>query len=558
MKCFKFLSAFLTVSFVFLSLLSLNAASANEKIVILQSGFEEDSFGNWSAMGSKCKLSISDKCSQSGGFSLLTQEREASWSGPCINLTKNIAPNEAYYVKAYSINASKEHTNILMSLKYTSSGGETVYNTVSETEINGDVWTYLEGEFEIPEDFLDLTLYFESPDMETDFYIDDVQIYKYGSASETATTATSKVLLSEEYVFDFEESLEGWIPRGLSSVEISNQFGYSGSCSLYSSERNSFWEGPTVRLDDIPVDKNYIYSAYVMYNGREYEENHDFLIELQYNYNGEEIYSVVAKKNLRKGTWSNITGDFTLPEGASNIYFYIQTDNVEEGTEPDENDLMSFYVDNISILDSTVLNQRKAIKIILECVAGVLILSLFSAVIILAVRKSKATKKAVLSASLDIMTKAYNRNAYEEYIIELENSPKKCKKFYITACDVNFLKYINDKYGHESGDSAIKRCAAVLLKAVGKKGQVFRTGGDEFMCFSRNDPTQNINYELALESKNYEGYPFSAAFGTSHYDKNIDSGNPDIKAIIARSDKEMYINKQEIKKNFNDFFKTDE
>ncbi len=558
MKCIKLLSAFLTVSFGFLSLLSLNAVSANEKILILQSGFEEDSFGNWSAMGNKCKLSISDKCSQSGSSSLLTEERTASWSGPAINLTKNIVPRETFYVKAYSINASKVHTNVLMSLKYSNADGDVTYITLSETEINGDVWKPLEGEFEIPEDFLDLTLYFESPDIETNFYIDDVQIYKYGSASDLLTTSSAEKLSPEEYSFNFEKSLDGWIPRGESSVEISNQFGYSGSCSLYSSKRTNFWEGPAVRLDDILVDKNYIYSAYVMYNGKQYEENHDFLIELQYNYNGEEIYSVVAKKNLQKGTWSNITGDFTLPEGASNVYFYIQTDNIEEGIEPDTDDLMSFYVDNISILDSTVLNQRKTIKMLLKCTAVAVTAVLLGITAVLAVRKSRATKKAVLSASLDMMTKAYNRNAYEEYIAELESFPKKCRKLYITACDVNFLKYINDKYGHESGDSAIKRCASVLLKAVGKNGRVFRTGGDEFMCFSRNDPTQNIKSGLALESKNYEGYPFSIAFGTSHYDKNIDSENPDIKTIIARSDKEMYINKQEIKKNFNEFFKTDE
>lgn len=558
MKFSKILSAFLTVSFGFMSLVSLNVFSSNEKVMILQSDFEEGSFGNWSAMGNKCRLSISDKCSQNGKSSLLTEERTASWSGPSINLTNNIESNETFYVSAHCINTSKEHTNVLMSLKYTNSDGEPTYITLSETEINGDGWTLLEGKFEISENFLDLTIYFESPDMETNFYIDNVEIYKYGSASETVTTKTPEKSLSEERIFDFEESLEGWIPRGESSVEISNQFSYSGSCSLYSSKRNAFWTGPTVRLDDILVDKNYIYSAYVMYNGKQYEENHDFLIELQYNYNGEEIYSVIAKKTLQKGTWSNITGNFTLPEGASNVYLYIQTDNIEEDTEADTNDLMPFYVDNISILDSTVLNQRKMIKLLIKCTVGVVTALLSSFIAVFAIRKSRETKKAILSASLDIMTKAYNRNAYEEYIEELEASPKKCKKFYITACDVNFLKYINDQYGHESGDSAIKRCASVLLKSVGKDGQVFRTGGDEFMCFSRKDPAQNIKSELAIEIQTDEGYPFSIAFGTSHYNKNTDSENPDIKAIIARSDKEMYINKQEIKKNFNEFLKTDE
>lgn len=550
MKYRKILSVIFVVMLSVLPIISLKAA-ADDKVVILESSFDSDSFENWVAFGNNCKLSISSTCSHSGKTSLLTEERSEIWSGPSINILKYIVPRETFYLSAYVLNAEKTTNNISMSLKYTDVNNEEDYITICENEVGGDSWELFEGEFEIPEDISDAILYFESSELETSFYIDDFQMYKYGNASQYTETAVENP--AAEYYFDFENSSENWIPRGGASIEVSDQFGYIGKCSLYTKDRKNFWEGPTVRLDHVQPGKSYIYSAYVMYNGKEYEENHIFLIQLQYNYNGEEKYSVISRKNLQKGTWSNIKGSFTVPEGASNIYFYIQTDNVDENAELNQNDLMSFYVDNVSVLDSAIVNRRKMIKAV-TLIASILIILLAAAFITaLIIKKSRVAKAAVRSASLDAMTNTYNRNSFEKYAAELESSPKKCRKLYVTVCDVNFLKYINDNYGHECGDKAIKRCASILLKSVGKKGKVFRMGGDEFMCFSRSDPSQNIKTEISIESANYDGYPFSMAVGTAKYDSNTDSEKPDIKVLIARSDKEMYKNKQEIKKQFKDF-----
>jgi len=47
--------------------------------------------------------------------------------------------------------------------------------------------------------------------------------------------------------------------------------------------------------------------------------------------------------------------------------------------------------------------------------------------------------------------------------------------------DLNDLKALNDKHGHEVGNQAIKAFAgAALAAARAHKGQLFRTGGDEF------------------------------------------------------------------------------
>ncbi|MDE5936042.1 MAG: diguanylate cyclase, partial [Ruminococcus sp.] len=356
-----------------------------------------------------------------------------------------------------------------------------------------------------------------------------------------------------EYNFGFESSLDGWIPRGDISIVPTSEFSYTGKSSLYVSGRKDFWNAPMVRLNNIETGVNYNYSAYVMYNGATYEDSHDFVIKLQYILGGEEVYSEIAGKTLQKGTWSRISGDSIIPAGAEDIFFYIQTADVKDGILSTENDIMSFYIDNVVIFDSTLLIRHRIINCIIIISVSVIILALITFVSLKIIKKTRATKEVLHSVCIDTMTKAYNRNTFEERMKILESSPEKCRKFYFTVCDVNFLKYINDNYGHESGDKAIIRCSEVLLRVIGKKGKVYRTGGDEFICIAKSDFTQDIKTEFLIEASKYKGYPFSVAVGTAHYDKSIDFDIPSIKTILARSDREMYNHKQEIKKFTKEF-----
>jgi len=51
----------------------------------------------------------------------------------------------------------------------------------------------------------------------------------------------------------------------------------------------------------------------------------------------------------------------------------------------------------------------------------------------------------------------------------------------VVAIDLDGLKRINDKHGHNAGDEAIKRLVAALVAAARGTDQVFRIGGDEFV-----------------------------------------------------------------------------
>lgn len=520
----------------------------DEKSLLSFSNFESESFQGWVAFGNKSTISITDETSHDGNQCIKSSARMSLWSGPLLNVSNTVVVGTEVTFQAYVKNASDNDMNIIMSTKLTNKDGSESYCNIDTQVVNNKDWTLLEGSYVVPENMTELMLYFQTEESFDDFYVDDIKIF--GELPEIVTT--NKNDNKDEYEFDFENNLENWLPRGDISILTTEDFSYSGDYSLYISERENFWNAPMVHLDKIKPGVSYNYSAYVMYNGAEYEQNHVFAIKLQYNLNGIETYSEIKSKTLHKGTWSKLEGNFTVPKGAEDIVFYVQTADVAD-SESDSNDLMSFYVDNVVIFDSTTINRQKFINLIIYFVLVSVAVLLVGLLGYLISKKIKNTREVLLSASMDSMTKTFNRNTYEERMKIFESSPEKCAKWYLTICDVNFLKYINDNYGHEAGDKAIIRCSEVLLKTVGKKGKVYRTGGDEFICITKSDLTDDIKTKFSIESAHYKGYPFSVAVGTAHYDKTIDFDVPDIKAILVRSDKEMYKHKQEIKKFTKEF-----
>ena len=81
----------------------------------------------------------------------------------------------------------------------------------------------------------------------------------------------------------------------------------------------------------------------------------------------------------------------------------------------------------------------------------------------------------------DPLTGAYNRRGFEKHISEKfdENGKKKCD-LAIASIDMDDLKLINDTYGHNAGDEAIKEIAECLKGALKDGEFVARMGGDEF------------------------------------------------------------------------------
>ncbi|OUY05526.1 sensor domain-containing diguanylate cyclase [Acinetobacter populi] len=144
----------------------------------------------------------------------------------------------------------------------------------------------------------------------------------------------------------------------------------------------------------------------------------------------------------------------------------------------------------------------------------------------------------------DVLTKLFNRSFYTEEIHRLNRSiirPISC--IYL---DMNGLKMINDRLGHDIGDGLLRRVGDILNQAVNAPHTVSRIGGDEFvvLMLGANEQevettVQTINELFHIDNQYYSSLPIHMAIGyaTSQENENIEN-------MIKRADHRMYEDKQ--------------
>lgn len=91
------------------------------------------------------------------------------------------------------------------------------------------------------------------------------------------------------------------------------------------------------------------------------------------------------------------------------------------------------------------------------------------------------------NAQTDVLTGLYNRKYLEDIIPKIKAQTNRAKIQYgILMLDIDFFKIINDTYGHEIGDNAIKAVAEVLKENIRESDIAIRYGGEEFVVLLYN------------------------------------------------------------------------
>ena len=86
------------------------------------------------------------------------------------------------------------------------------------------------------------------------------------------------------------------------------------------------------------------------------------------------------------------------------------------------------------------------------------------------------------NAQTDPLTNLYNRKYLEKYIDgQLYNGKYKGISCGLMMVDIDFFKLINDNYGHDIGDIAIKTISNTLIDVVDQTDVIIRFGGEEFI-----------------------------------------------------------------------------
>lgn len=151
----------------------------------------------------------------------------------------------------------------------------------------------------------------------------------------------------------------------------------------------------------------------------------------------------------------------------------------------------------------------------------------------------------------DALTGIYNRTGCETMMYTgVEQNQANQGQSVIMIADLDRLKYINDTYGHNQGDTAIKLAVSALLKALPSGYMIGRYGGDEFLITGYPDAPvdldaliDSIGAEAELESeRNSTPYTLSISIGAIQLDKGVTA---DIMECIRIADAKMYKMKQE-------------
>ena len=88
----------------------------------------------------------------------------------------------------------------------------------------------------------------------------------------------------------------------------------------------------------------------------------------------------------------------------------------------------------------------------------------------------------------DSLTGIWNRRGlYEQGRHVVRRCHEQGRHALVIYADMNNLKIINDRYGHEEGDFSLKAIADRLAETAGSEGVAGRIGGDEFACICPYD-----------------------------------------------------------------------
>ncbi len=90
----------------------------------------------------------------------------------------------------------------------------------------------------------------------------------------------------------------------------------------------------------------------------------------------------------------------------------------------------------------------------------------------------RAMAKSQLQAETDPLTGLLNRRAMEERVRELARDGH---PFALAMADLDHFKGLNDRFGHDTGDRALRTFARVIREAVRGADIVSRHGGEEFV-----------------------------------------------------------------------------
>ena len=156
----------------------------------------------------------------------------------------------------------------------------------------------------------------------------------------------------------FEKGKENWtgFEGGTIEIKYDAKGAKDGSKYIAAINRDACAQGPSQNVSNkLSAGSTYVVSAWVKYDAKDAVDSKSFNMTIQ---NGPDYKyrKVIKSATAKKGKWTQITGEYKMPDDAitDKNYIFFETDYVDPKIADKTKDLMDFYVDNVTVKEKVV------------------------------------------------------------------------------------------------------------------------------------------------------------------------------------------------------------
>ena len=308
---------------------------------VVTNGTFESGVAGWFPFGSPT-LSLSN-IAHTGNGGMRIANRTATFMGPGYDLLPPVTTDGATYSMSGWIRVSGAATAPVSLTVVSVCDGTQAFTSVASGTANDQAFIKLSGSYVVPpcNNLSQLIVYFEGPASGVDEIVDDVSIQQRLSIPVLPPPPPpQRTNLAGNG--DWELGVNGWAPFG-GNVSQTAAFVHGGSFAGVDTNRTANFMGPSYRLPSGPA--SYDVSIYALQNSG---SAITLALSAKLTCNGVDSFPFLGSASNAPGTWSKLSGSFTIPVGCASAQLFVQ--QLDGSTNPD------LYVDDLVVNASSVTN----------------------------------------------------------------------------------------------------------------------------------------------------------------------------------------------------------
>jgi diguanylate cyclase (GGDEF)-like protein len=174
------------------------------------------------------------------------------------------------------------------------------------------------------------------------------------------------------------------------------------------------------------------------------------------------------------------------------------------------------------------------------------VISTLSSLALVREQVTRRSDELARAAAIDPLTAMFNRRyLYTRLNAELERSRRTGVLPALMMLDIDLFKHINDKQGHQTGDTVLRKVAEVVRRSVRASDVATRYGGDEFCVIvpenaaSAHQTAERIRHRI--ESFRWDSLGLAEAFHvTVSVGVSVAQPGESIDGLLGRADQSLY------------------